>query len=110
MAAAAEQQATGIQEVNAAVGQMDQATQQNAAMVEESTAAARNLAGETKSLTDLVSFFKVGAEARTTSPKPLERTKPVTKKVAARAATGGKATSTQRLLLESGPVEDWDEF
>jgi methyl-accepting chemotaxis protein len=59
MSQAAEQQSTGIEQVNSAVGQMDQVTQQNAAMVEESTAASRNLAGETKGLTELVGFFSV---------------------------------------------------
>ena len=61
MAQAAQQQSTGIEEVNTAVTQMDQVTQQNAAMVEESTAAARNLATETDELSQLVSFFNVGA-------------------------------------------------
>lgn len=59
MAHAATQQSTGIQEVNAAVTQMDQVTQQNAAMVEESTAASRNLAAETKGLVELLSFFRM---------------------------------------------------
>ena len=59
MARAAEQQSTGIGQVNTAVTQMDQGTQQNAAMVEESTAASRNLAEKTDELTRLVSFFKV---------------------------------------------------
>jgi methyl-accepting chemotaxis protein len=40
---------------------MDQVTQQNAAMVEESTAASHSLAGEADALTAMVSKFKVGA-------------------------------------------------
>lgn len=63
MAHAAEQQSTGIEEVNSAVGQMDQVTQQNAAMVEQSTAASHNLATEAQSLSQLVSFFQVGSDA-----------------------------------------------
>jgi methyl-accepting chemotaxis protein len=63
ISAAAEQQSHGIGEVNAAIGQMDQVTQQNAAMVEESTAAARSLAHETEALRDLVAFFAVGDSA-----------------------------------------------
>ena len=58
-AEAGKQQSSGIEEVNAAVSQMDQATQQNAAMVEQSTAASRNLAHETEELRELVSFFQV---------------------------------------------------
>ncbi len=45
IAVSAEQQSHGLQQVNIAVNQMDMVTQQNAAMVEEATAAARSLAG-----------------------------------------------------------------
>ncbi len=44
---------------------MDLVTQQNAAMVEESTAAARSLSSETTELTELVSYFKVDESADT---------------------------------------------
>ena len=66
---ATEQQATGIEEVNAAVSQMDQVTQQNAAMVEQSTAASRNLADETKALSETVRFFKVDDKQRFAAPR-----------------------------------------
>ena len=46
IAASAQEQATGLSQVNTAVNQMDQVTQQNAAMVEEATAAATNLQNE----------------------------------------------------------------
>ncbi|MCK5933399.1 MAG: HAMP domain-containing protein [Fulvimarina manganoxydans] len=67
IANSAQEQASGLEEVNTAVTQMDQFTQQNAAMVEESTAAARNLAGEMQQLTTLVAQFDVDGGARTTS-------------------------------------------
>ncbi len=47
---AAKEQSTGLSEVNGAVNSMDQSTQQNAAMVEESSAAAGTLASETAKL------------------------------------------------------------
>jgi len=59
IAAAAKQQSLGLQEVNVAMGQMDQLTQQNAAMVEEATAATHTLKSEMISLTDLVGNFKI---------------------------------------------------
>ncbi|SMC63411.1 Methyl-accepting chemotaxis protein (MCP) signalling domain-containing protein [Fulvimarina manganoxydans] len=59
----AQEQASGLEEVNRAVTPMDQFTQQNAAMVEESTAAARNLAGEMQQLTTLVAQFDVDGGA-----------------------------------------------
>ncbi|HEX7885944.1 MAG TPA: methyl-accepting chemotaxis protein [Phenylobacterium sp.] len=59
IAASAKEEATGIAEVNTAVNQMDQVTQQNAAMVEETTAASRMLADQAEELFDLVSRFKL---------------------------------------------------
>jgi methyl-accepting chemotaxis protein len=70
MANGAQQQATGIEQVSAAVNQMDQVTQKNAAMVEESTAASRNLASETTELSRLVGFFNVGEAEKAPSTKP----------------------------------------
>ncbi len=60
IAASAQEQATGLHEVNAAVNQMDQVVQQNAAMVEESTAATHSLKGEAGELSSLVGRFNVG--------------------------------------------------
>jgi methyl-accepting chemotaxis protein len=59
IAASAREQATGLGEVNVAVNQMDQVTQQNAAMVEQSTAASHGLAHEADDLARLMSQFKV---------------------------------------------------
>ena len=53
------EQATGLAEVNVAVSQMDQVTQQNAAMVEESTAAARSLAQDAMELDRLTHQFQI---------------------------------------------------
>ncbi|MBY5445705.1 hypothetical protein HFO93_19910 [Rhizobium leguminosarum] len=55
----AREQSTGLLEVNSAVNSMDQTTQQNAAMVEEATAAAASLAQEAQTLRELVSNFKL---------------------------------------------------
>ncbi|HTJ89841.1 MAG TPA: methyl-accepting chemotaxis protein [Acidocella sp.] len=63
LAASAKEQATGLGEVNAAVNQMDQVTQQNAAMVEQSTAASHNLSAEAEELARLVGQFRIGDEA-----------------------------------------------
>ena len=60
IAASAQEQATGLAEVNTAVNQMDQVTQQNAAMVEQSTAASHALAQESQELSRLVGRFNIG--------------------------------------------------
>ncbi|MHB8283348.1 MAG: methyl-accepting chemotaxis protein [Caulobacteraceae bacterium] len=61
IATSAAEQALGLQEVNTAINQMDQVTQQNAAMVEQSSAATRTLAQEAEELNDLSSRFQVGS-------------------------------------------------
>ncbi|MBI4275775.1 MAG: HAMP domain-containing protein [Rhizobiales bacterium] len=62
IASSAHEQATGLTQVNTAINQMDQVTQQNAAMVEESTAASHSLAAEAQKLVRLVSRFQVGID------------------------------------------------
>lgn len=57
---AAREQATGLSEINNAVNLMDQATQKNAAMVEETTAASHGLAREAETLRQLLTQFDVG--------------------------------------------------
>jgi len=52
-------QSSGVQQVGEAVSQMDQATQQNAALVEESAAAAESLRDQAQRLVEVVSVFKV---------------------------------------------------
>jgi methyl-accepting chemotaxis protein/methyl-accepting chemotaxis protein-1 (serine sensor receptor) len=59
----AQEQSTGLQEINTAVNQMDQATQKNAAMVEESNAASHTLASEVSSLSVRLAQFKLDAAA-----------------------------------------------
>ncbi|SCB62240.1 methyl-accepting chemotaxis protein-1, serine sensor receptor [Rhizobium aethiopicum] len=59
IATSAREQSTGLAEINTAVNQMDQSTQQNAAMVEESTAAAASLSSEASRLRDLVNQFSL---------------------------------------------------
>ncbi len=57
---ATREQSTGLQEINSAVNTMDQGTQQNAAMVEEQTAASHGLAAEAAGLNTLLSQFRMG--------------------------------------------------
>jgi methyl-accepting chemotaxis protein len=76
IAASGQEQATGLNQVNAAVNQMDQTVQQNAAMVEQSTAASHALKGEAGNLMGMISKFRVGGAASAVS-----------------AASGGRSTS-----------------
>lgn len=58
IATSAREQTTGIEQVNMAVSQMDQMTQQNAALVEQASAASAAMAEQASSLTEMIRFFK----------------------------------------------------
>jgi methyl-accepting chemotaxis protein len=77
IAAGASAQAEKLQMINAAVGQMDKATQQNTEMVEETTAAAHSLSSETEQLAALVGSFKITDSERSwaaaTAPRAADR-------------------------------------
>ena len=75
IAASAREQATGLSEVNTAVNQMDQMTQQNAAMVEEATAASHGMMQEAEALNRLVAQFQIGTDGQT-EEAPARRARP----------------------------------
>ncbi len=117
IAASAQEQATGLHEVNTAVNQMDQVTQQNAAMVEQSTAASHSLAQETSELNRLTAFFQTGA-APTSYAAPDNRGEParvrkptrgIAKaaplKVVSRVSGGSRAGSAAAVA-----TKEWEEF
>ena len=63
ISAASEEQSRGIEQVNVAIAQMDQTTQQNAAMVEQAAGAAQSMQEQAKLLADVVSTFRVREDA-----------------------------------------------
>ena len=70
IAEGAAEQSTGLHEINTGVTQLDQVTQQNAAMVEEATAAGHMLKTDATKLSEMVAHFKIpgGNSARTAAP------------------------------------------
>ncbi|USI73531.1 methyl-accepting chemotaxis protein [Sphingomonas morindae] len=111
IATSAEVQSAGLTQVNTAVSEMDSMTQQNAAMAEQATAAARSLAGQADQLAAEVSRFRIGnahgtTEARPPVVVPLRRSAPA-QPATARAritAAGGRAS------LSAAADDDWTEF
>lgn len=79
IAAGAREQATGLQEVNQALNQMDQTTQQNASLVEQSTSATAALSKDTEALMTLVGQFKVRSDQCADAPRPIALVHPVAK-------------------------------
>ena len=133
IAAASSEQASGIDQVNAAVSQMDEMTQQNAALVEESAAAAHALEDQSRELNRLMGFFHTGEAAAAlaapapmpahTAPRPAATKAPAAKAAkpaAARPAAAKAAPQRSHLAKlqrkpESGTAsptkdEDWAEF
>src|SRR5690606_5891609 len=79
ISAATNEQSTQISEVNAAVGQLDQMTQQNAALVEEGAASAESLKEQAGALNGIVSAFKLGHEAKSPGPRASAADRPSSK-------------------------------
>ena len=103
IARSTENQAVNLQQVNSAVGDMDRMTQQNAAMVEQSTAASRSLADEAKELSALVGQFRTGSEGGATIAFPPS--------AARRKAAPAPAVHGNLALKPAAPSEeDWAEF
>ncbi len=109
IASSAAEQATGLDQVNTAVNQMDQVTQQNAAMVEESTAASHALAQETGELGRLISAFRLGdaAEAPRRTPVPQAERRPSPRPVAM-LKTVGRGIAAAKVAANA--YQDWGEF
>jgi methyl-accepting chemotaxis protein-2 (aspartate sensor receptor) len=63
ISAATQEQASGINQINQAIGQMDQVTQQNAALVEEAASAAQVMLDRTTKLAEVVSIFQVNEQS-----------------------------------------------
>ncbi|MGO7789749.1 methyl-accepting chemotaxis protein [Rhizobium ruizarguesonis] len=107
---ATREQSIGLQEINTAVNNMDQGTQQNAAMVEEQTAASHALAQEASALDDLLRQFKLGqvapaprASVAGTNARPVASPAHALTRTVAKAFGGRQASA-------AAVKEDWTEF
>ncbi len=119
IASASQEQATGIDEVNTAITQMDEVTQQNAALVEENTAAAQSMVEQARVLEKLMSFFTIDEESAVSARDASYHEKP---KVVSRLATSktvvkpaSKAATQKRVVLaasngSANHEQGWEEF
>ncbi|HEX2019448.1 MAG TPA: methyl-accepting chemotaxis protein, partial [Aurantimonas sp.] len=110
IAASAREQATSLREVSGAADQMDKVTQQNAAMVEEATAASQTLTNETEELATAMAKFRTSASLSGRSAASASG--------ASRAARPASRTTTQMKTTGRGgaapavhaETESWEEF
>ncbi|MGA8649117.1 MAG: methyl-accepting chemotaxis protein, partial [Xanthobacteraceae bacterium] len=132
IAAASAEQATGIEQVNKALTQMDEVTQQNSALVEENAATAKTLEHQAQALNERVALFRIDEAAAMApgmahrAPTPAARSsqaeisqagpggkgaKTSSPKRAAAAANGGPIGRTRTALASAIKNEpDWKEF
>ena len=113
---ASREQSQGIDQINQAITEMDNVTQQNAALVEEAAAAAGSLQEQAANLAEAVSIFKLNGSqvSKASAPRALPQTnvkmqavKKATSQprlVAKRAVALAKPSSTQE------KADDWEEF
>jgi uncharacterized phage infection (PIP) family protein YhgE len=131
ISAAAAEQSDGIGQVNSAVAQLDQMTQQNAALVEESAAAAESLKDQSRQLADAVGAFRTGAHgpaftpaaspkalastsisqarAKPVAARPAEPRTPTARPAAPRAAAAAPAAAPAAAGVASSN-DDWETF
>jgi methyl-accepting chemotaxis protein len=115
MAASAEAQSTGIAQINVAIGHMDQSTQQNAAMVEQSTAAAVSLSREAEAMAELVGRFDVGAGRHLSSASRHDNVRsmhgtPSRSQHAARPSYSAGRFAALRKPEPAREADGWEEF
>ncbi|MCC4610384.1 methyl-accepting chemotaxis protein [Xanthomonas campestris] len=115
ISAASQEQSSGIEQVNQTVTQMDETTQQNAALVEEATAAARALEEQAVGLTEAVAVFKTDAGHASAPPSPVRAvpSRPAVSAVlkAQVAAAGRTAASKPRVVVTASSNDtSWQEF
>ncbi|WP_432239238.1 methyl-accepting chemotaxis protein [Herbaspirillum robiniae] len=106
--AASSEQSDGIEQVNIAITQMDEVTQQNAALVEQAAAAAGSLQDQAEKLAELVSVFKLDrsyAAGATQAPRPSAAARPAPKPAPkAAAATAAPAAPAIRQAPAKAPA------
>lgn len=120
----AREQSTALGEINSAINQMDQVTQQNAAMVEQTNAATQGLSGEAVKLEGLVRRFKTGdspasqTAAYGSAQAPAQASAPTAASAASKPAPSPARTLGAKVASAFGPgggaaakqKQEWDEF
>ena len=127
ISAASSEQSDGVGQISQAIAQMDQATQQNAALVEESAAAAESLRDQAQQLVQVVAVFRLdgvegAAMARAVAPvahvaaakpkaaAPVRKPAPVARPAAAPTPAAAAAPVPAPALAAAGASDDWESF
>jgi methyl-accepting chemotaxis protein-1 (serine sensor receptor) len=114
IAAASQEQSSGIEQVNKAIMQMDEVTQQNAALVEEAAAASKSMEDQALKMVELMSFFRTAGHASVSALAPASKPAhaPHKERLVA-AGSGQRAAATAKVAASRGhgaATEEWAEF
>lgn len=96
VAAASNEQSSGVSQINKAMGQVDTVTQRNASASEELAATAEELASQADTLSSYMAYFKVGTEAGLAAEKSTSSKKPAVKAASAPVASTTRSKSTNQ--------------
>ncbi len=117
LASAAGEQTAGIEQINRAINELDHVTQQNAALVEEASAAAHTMQDQAENLARSVSIFKLDPMAMGTgaananSPAPRASRAPLPVSIAPAAGIASKpASRTRSIALSPQQNAEWERF
>ncbi len=111
IASATREQSSGIAQVNTAVGDLDKVTQQNASLVEESTAASESLQEAAREMVEAVSVFRLNGQqapqlAAATAPAAIGHKRPAIGRPAAHRLAG----SPKPKALAATAAQEWKQF
>jgi methyl-accepting chemotaxis protein len=127
IASASGEQSTGIDQINKALNQMDEVTQQNSALVEENAASAKTLEHQSEQMNEKVAFFRLDHHAEShavkapvpssvtrLAPKPAKREAVPARKTVAAAVSGRRGGPAGRMQAATATAvaddKDWQEF
>lgn len=118
IAGASREQSAGVEQVNKAVVQLDEMTQQNAALVEQASAASQSMADQTRGLSEMLERYQVSAQAAAAAAAQAStrRSASAQNKAAAPAPQAGrsmapvKAAKKSAVKAVAGGSDDWTEF
>ncbi|MEN9896147.1 MAG: hypothetical protein RIR97_1999 [Pseudomonadota bacterium] len=108
IATSAKEQSVGLAEVNTAVNQMDQTTQQNAAMVEQTNAAANSLSSESANLNRMISQFHLSG--RQSQRSPVQTLQSMGRAMASPARGASADAPRPARAAGGGATQQWSEF
>ncbi|WUR13012.1 methyl-accepting chemotaxis protein [[Empedobacter] haloabium] len=111
IASASQEQTTGIGQINTAITQMDEVTQQNAALVEEAAAASQSMQEQAAHLAQVVAFFRTGAAVA--APVAVEQTVAKPAALARPVAAAVKPAVVEKPAVVKPAVkaaDEWEEF